>query len=58
MLSYSVVPFNTATYVYKSLEVVPNNNSLPKVFTPTKTLLLSLNKELINLEYVLMTILM
>ena len=57
MLSYSVVPFNIATYVYKSLEVVPTNNSLPKVFTPTKKLLLSLDEEPINLEYILMTIL-
>ena len=61
MLSYSVVPFNIATYcmsTLKSLEVVPTNNSLTKVFTPTKKLLLSLDEEPINLEYVLMTILM
>ena len=58
LIYYTVVSFNIATYVYKSLEVVPTNNSLPKVFTPTKKLLLSLDEEPINLEYGLMTILM
>ena len=31
-------------------------NSLPKVFAPTKKLLLSVDEEPVNLEYVLMTI--
>ena len=35
---------------------MPNDNSSPKVFTPTKKLVLSSDEEPIDLEYVLMTV--